>query len=310
MEFLMMDWLGTPVWFWMSFIGIVIALTAFDLGILHKEDKEMGIAESLKLSVFYIAIAMAFGIWVWIQKGGDMGMKYYTGYFIEKALSIDNVFVISLIFTYFAVPPLYQHRVLFWGILGVIVLRGIMIGLGATLVAEYSWLLYVFAAFLVGTGIKMLIVGEQKPDLENNPVLRLMRAIAQWRRTARVRLTRRNGSMLLQATAPMKRGEVWWVEFDLSIGSEIRKTRPAVILSNDAANRNLSRVVVIPLSSSVARLYPGEAPITIAGRPSKAMADQIMAADKLRLKTRLGSVSRAEMVGLEDAIKVHLALPK
>ena len=95
----------------------------FDLGILHKEDREMGIAESLKLSVFYIAIAMAFGVWVWIEKGVDLGMKYYTGYFIEKALSIDNVFVISLIFTFFAIPPKYQYRALLWGILAVIVLR-------------------------------------------------------------------------------------------------------------------------------------------------------------------------------------------
>ncbi len=99
MEFLFADWLGTPLWFWMAFIGIVIALTAFDLGILHKEDREMGIGESLKLSAFYISIALAFGLWVWVQKGPELGMAYYTGFFIEKALSIDNVFVISLIFT-------------------------------------------------------------------------------------------------------------------------------------------------------------------------------------------------------------------
>jgi len=141
MEFLTADWLGTPVWFWLAFIGIVIALTVFDLGILHKEDREMGIAESLKLSVFYIAIAMAFGVWVWIEKGGDLGMKYYTGYFIEKALSIDNVFVISLIFTFFAIPPKYQYRALLWGILAVIVLRGLMIAAGAALVQEAYWVL-------------------------------------------------------------------------------------------------------------------------------------------------------------------------
>ncbi len=105
MDFFMMDWLGTPVWFWLSFVGIVAVLTAFDLGFLHKEDKEMGISESLKLSAFYISIALAFGAWVWIAKGADLGMKYYTGFFIEKALSIDNVFVISLIFSYFAIPP-------------------------------------------------------------------------------------------------------------------------------------------------------------------------------------------------------------
>ena len=90
-----MDWLGTPVWFWLSFGILVLALTAFDLGILHKEDREMGIAESLKLSAFYIGVAMLFGVWVWYAKGADLGMKYYTGFFIEKALSIDNVFVIS-----------------------------------------------------------------------------------------------------------------------------------------------------------------------------------------------------------------------
>jgi mRNA interferase MazF len=108
----------------------------------------------------------------------------------------------------------------------------------------------------------------------------------------------------------MKRGEVWWVEFDPSIGSEIRKTRPAIILSNDAANRNLSRVVVIPLSSNVARLYPGEALVTVAGKQSKAMADQIMAADKMRLKDRIGILSRQDMAEVEEAIKVHLGLPK
>ena len=174
MEFLTADWLGTPVWFWLAFIGLVIALTAFDLGILHKEDKEMGIAESLKLSAFYISIALLFGIWVWIEKGADLGMKYYTGFFIEKALSIDNVFVISLIFTYFAIPRMYQYRALLWGIIAVIVLRGIMIGVGAAVVQQYYWVLWVFAAFLVFTGIKMLFTGDQEMDIANNPVVRFM----------------------------------------------------------------------------------------------------------------------------------------
>jgi len=172
MDFLFTDWLGTPVWFWLSFLGLVVALTAFDLGILHKEDKEMGIAESLKLSVFYISIALLFGIWVWMEKGADLGMKYYTGFFIEKALSIDNVFVISLIFTYFAIPAKYQYRALLWGIIAVIVLRGIMIALGAALVEQFYWTLYIFAVFLVFTGIKMLVKGEQEMDVANNPVVR------------------------------------------------------------------------------------------------------------------------------------------
>lgn len=108
----------------------------------------------------------------------------------------------------------------------------------------------------------------------------------------------------------MQRGEVWWVEFDPAIGSEVRKTRPAVIVSNDAANRNLARVVVVPLTSSTGRVYPGEALITVGGQSSKAMADQIMAADKARLKSPLGSLSKADMLSVEDAIKVHLALPR
>ena len=167
-----MDWLGTPVWFWLSFGILVLALTAFDLGILHKEDREMGIAESLKLSAFYIGVAMLFGVWVWYAKGADLGMKYYTGFFIEKALSIDNVFVISLIFTFFAIPRMYQYRALLWGIIAVIVLRGAMIAAGAALVAEAYWVLYIFAAFLVYTGIRMMWASDHEPDLAKNPVIR------------------------------------------------------------------------------------------------------------------------------------------
>lgn len=108
----------------------------------------------------------------------------------------------------------------------------------------------------------------------------------------------------------MLRGEVWWVEFDPAVGSEIQKTRPAVIVSNDAANRNLARVVVVPLSSNTGRQYPGEAVVVVNGQESKAMADQIMAADKARLKTRLGVLSKPDLVLVEDAIKVHLGLPR
>lgn len=182
MEFLYTDWLGTPIWFWMSFIGIVITLTAFDLGFLHKQDAEMGISESLKLSAFYILLALAFGVWVYFHKvgaygpaaGTDLAIKYYTAYFIEKALSIDNVFVISMIFTYFAIPRKYQYRALLWGILAVIVLRGVMIGVGAAIVEQYNWVLYIFAAFLIATGIKMLFTGDQEMDVSSNPVVKFM----------------------------------------------------------------------------------------------------------------------------------------
>lgn len=174
MDFLTQAWLGTPVWFWLAFIGLVIALTAFDLGVLHKEDREMGIGESLKLSAFYIGIALLFGVWVWVQKGADLGMQYYTGFFIEKALSIDNVFVISLIFGYFAIPRKYQYRALLWGIIAVIVLRGIMIGVGAAIVQQWYWVLYIFAAFLVLTGVKMLFAGDKPMDVANNPAVKFI----------------------------------------------------------------------------------------------------------------------------------------
>ncbi|WP_369026126.1 TerC family protein [Qipengyuania sp. RANM35] len=172
MEFLTADWLGTPAWFWVAFLAIVAILTAFDLGVLHKEDREMGIAESLKLSAFYIGVAMLFGGWVWLERGGEAGMAYFTGFFIEKALSIDNVFVISLIFTYFAIPAKYQYRALLWGIMAVIVLRGLMIAGGAALLAEAYWVLYLFAAFLVFTGIKMFFAGDQPMDVGNNAAVK------------------------------------------------------------------------------------------------------------------------------------------
>ncbi|CAH0497904.1 TerC family protein [Novosphingobium sp. CECT 9465] len=172
MEFLFADWLGTPAWFWLAFLGLVVVLTAFDLGVLHKEDKAMGIGESLKLTAFYITIALAFGAWVWAEKGADLGMKYYTGFFIEKALSIDNVFVISLIFTFFAIPAKYQYRALLWGIVAVIFLRGGMIAGGAALVEQAYWVLYIFAAFLVFTGIKMFFTSDHDPDIGNNPAVR------------------------------------------------------------------------------------------------------------------------------------------
>jgi tellurite resistance protein TerC len=176
MEFLMMDWLGTPVWFWLAFGLLVVVLTAFDLGFLHKEDKEMGIGESLKLSAFYISVALLFGVWVWLEKGADLGLKYYTGFFIEKALSIDNVFVISMIFTFFAIPAKYQYRALLWGIIAVIVLRGIMIAGGAALVSQAEWVLYIFAAFLIATGVKMLWASDHAPDIAKNPVVRWISA--------------------------------------------------------------------------------------------------------------------------------------
>ena len=174
-ELLHSPFAGKPAWVWLLFAGVVVTLLSFDLGVLHKDDREIGVKESLLLSAGYITIALLFGAWVWWFLGAQSGTEYFTGFLIEKSLSMDNVFVIALIFSYFAIPRQYQHRVLFWGILGVIVLRAIMIGLGAALVSGFSWILYVFGAFLILTGIKMWIVADHMPDIANNPLLKFLR---------------------------------------------------------------------------------------------------------------------------------------
>ncbi|MCW2337579.1 tellurite resistance protein TerC [Sphingobium sp. B2D3A] len=172
MEFLDILWLGKPAWMWLMFMGLVLALLVFDLGVLHKEEKEIGVRESLAMSAFYITLGLAFGGWIWWQLGPTAGLNYVTGFVVEKSLAMDNVFVIAMIFTYFGIPRLYQHRVLFWGILGVIVLRALMIGFGAAAVQRWDWVLYVFAAFLIFTGIKMWRNAESEYEVGKSPVLR------------------------------------------------------------------------------------------------------------------------------------------
>jgi tellurite resistance protein TerC len=167
--------LGKAAWIWLVFVSVVVTLLALDLGVLHKDEREIEVKESLLLSAGYISVAVAFGAWVWWIMGAQAGTEYFTGFMIEKSLSMDNVFVIALIFSYFAIPRQYQHRVLFWGILGVIVLRAIMIALGAALIHQFSWILYVFGAFLVFTGIKMWLVADHMPDIASNPVLKFLR---------------------------------------------------------------------------------------------------------------------------------------
>ncbi len=162
------DFLGTPVYFWVAFIAIVIALLVFDLGILHKDEHEIEAKESLLLYGFYVAIALAFGGWVWWQRGAEAGLEFYTGYLLEQSLAMDNMFVIATIFGFLAVPRIYQHRVLFWGILGVILFRAILIGLGAAVVNQYNWVLFGFGAFLVFTGIRMFSHKDEEPNLEEN----------------------------------------------------------------------------------------------------------------------------------------------
>jgi tellurite resistance protein TerC len=171
LPFLFDDFLGKPVWAWLTFLGIVGSLVAFDLGVFHRKAHVVTFKESMIQSTAYVVIALSFGIWVWNTYGEKSGMDFMTAYLVEYTLALDNIFVIALVFSYFAIPREYQHRVLFWGILGVIVLRAIMISLGAALVNEFHAVLYVFGAFLVFTGIKMLFMVDSEPDLANNRVL-------------------------------------------------------------------------------------------------------------------------------------------
>jgi tellurite resistance protein TerC len=174
--FFLAEFLGTATWLWLVFISIVIGLLVFDLGVLHREQREIGVTESLLLSAGYITAGLLFGLWVWQVKGVDAGMDFYTGFLIEKSLSMDNVFLMAMIFSFLSIPRKYQHEVGFWGSLGVIVLRAIMIGLGAALIAEFSWILYVFGIFLLLTGVKMLFSKvDAHPNLSENLLVKFLR---------------------------------------------------------------------------------------------------------------------------------------
>lgn len=174
-SFLLSDFLNKPVWMWLVFLAVVLFLLVLDLGVFNKKDHEIGVKESLLMSCFYIGIGLLFSLWVGNILGSEKAFEYLTGFVVEKTLAMDNIFVIAMIFSYFGVPRIYQHRVLFWGILGVILLRGIMIGIGAKLVSEFAWVLYIFAGFLIYSGIKMLLTDDEESDIANNPFLRFIR---------------------------------------------------------------------------------------------------------------------------------------
>jgi len=175
LEILFLLFLGKPLWMWLVFLTIVVALLVFDLGVLHKDDHEIGVAESLRLSALYITLGLCFSGFIWWQMDATATAQYLTAFVVEKSLAMDNIFVIALIFGFFAIPRAYQHRVLFWGVLGVIVLRGIMISLGATIVEQYHWVLYLFAAFLIFTGVKMLFVADKEHTFEENGLIRFLK---------------------------------------------------------------------------------------------------------------------------------------
>lgn len=166
--------MSKPLWMWAVFLGVIAVLLIMDLGLFNKKDHEIGVRESLWLSAFYISIALLFSLWIWYQLGSQSWAEYLTGFLIEKSLSVDNIFVISLIFSSLAIPLKYQHRVLFWGIIGVVVLRAIMIALGAQLISEFSWVLYIFAAFMIVVGIKMCFPSKKTLDIKENKLLKFM----------------------------------------------------------------------------------------------------------------------------------------
>jgi len=163
------------VWVWVGFNAFVLALLALDLGVFHREAHEVSVREAAVWSAVWVSISLGFDYLVYRYMGPQAGLEFLTGYLIEKALSVDNIFVFVLIFGYFGVPQKYQHRVLFWGILGALLMRGTMIGAGALLIQRFDWILYIFGAFLVFTGIRMARQDQARIEPDTNPVLRLVR---------------------------------------------------------------------------------------------------------------------------------------
>src|SRR5687767_12616320 len=163
-------------WHWFGFIGCVLIFLALDLGVFHRKAHEVRFREALTWTAIWFSLAMAFAfLFVRPKLGHDSALIFVTGYIIELSLSMDNVFVIALIFTYFRVPSEYQHRVLFWGIVGALLMRGVLIAVGAAVVERFQWTLYFFGLFLLVTGIRMLFASNEGVDPEKNPVLRLAR---------------------------------------------------------------------------------------------------------------------------------------
>ena len=160
------------IWLWVGFNVFVLAMLALDLGVFHRKAHVVSLKESLTWTAVWVSLALIFNAAVWHFAGPTKAVQFFTGYVIEKSLSVDNVFVFALLFSYFAVPPLFQHKVLFWGILGALVMRAIMIAAGAALIAKFAWIIYVFGGFLILTGIKMIVKREEEIHPERNPVVR------------------------------------------------------------------------------------------------------------------------------------------
>ena len=167
--------MSNQILWWVVFNIFVLAMLAIDLGVFHRKAHEIKTKEALIWSAIWITLALLFNLGIYFWRGPQTALEFLTGYLIEKSLSVDNIFIFLLIFSYFRVPALYQHKVLFWGILGALVMRAIFIAAGVTLIQKFHWLIYIFGGFLILTGIKMALEKEKKIHPERNPVLRLFR---------------------------------------------------------------------------------------------------------------------------------------
>lgn len=192
-------WMTPIAWFYLGFIGLVIGFLALDLGVFHRHAHVVRVREAIAWTVVWVAAALAFGVWIYFAyeghwlgigldvtqldgtvrdvHGAEAAKLYLTGYVVEKSLAMDNIFVIAMIFSYFTVPPVYQHRVLFWGIIGALVMRGLMIAVGAALILQFSWIIYVFGGFLILTALKMALVKSEGIHPDKNPLVRLIRRL-------------------------------------------------------------------------------------------------------------------------------------
>lgn len=169
--------MNDSAWLWVGFNLFILVMLALDLGVFHRKSHIVSLKESLGWTGVWVVLALVFNAGIWHYSGSAKALEFFTGYVIEKSLSVDNVFVFALLFSYFSVPTTYQHKVLFWGILGALVLRAIMIALGAALIAKFAWIIYIFGAFLIITGVKMVVNREEQIHPERNPLIRWFKKV-------------------------------------------------------------------------------------------------------------------------------------
>jgi tellurite resistance protein TerC len=168
--------IGSPI-LWVGFTLLVLFLLALDLGVFHRKEHEISLKEALYWSLFWVGLSLLFNLGIFLHFGSVKGLEFLTGYVIEKALSVDNIFVFLVIFSFFNVPKIYHHKVLFWGILGALIMRALFIFAGTTLIQAFHWIIYIFGIFLVLTGFKILLQRKEEIDPERNPILRVFRKV-------------------------------------------------------------------------------------------------------------------------------------